>query len=42
MVLVLPKLKMFFSEKVTEKFTNLDFPDNLFHFYTTGVHEIYL
>ena len=33
---------MFFSEKVTEKFTNLYFPDNLLDFYTIGIHEIYL
>ena len=33
---------MFCSEKVTEKFTNLYFPNNLLHFYTIGMHKIYL
>ena len=33
---------MFFSEKVIEKFTNPYFPEILLHFYTIGMHKIYL
>ena len=36
------KIQNVFSEKVTKKFTNLYFPDNLLHFFSIGMHKIHL
>ena len=34
--------KNFFSEKITQKFTNLYFSDNSLHFFTIDMHEVHL